>query len=416
MNGTYAQGLDPAALFVILVVAGVGIAMGILVLRRRAKVLRWMKRVRVRPDVVRRDLDRMAEYTGGLRESEAAVSQPFELGRAAMTACDWYQAIDCFHQAQAKANRAQLVPLLNQTGVCYYIQGRLSHALREFRESDRLAEYQGDRQGRASALNNIGVISHEYGELDGAIEQFRKALTMARESGDQRLVAICLGNTGNIQREKCEFGNALKSHRDVLAMVLRIRDESGVASALGNVASDRRDRGELDKALKLYAKAVESARKTGDSFRQAVLLGSIGGVHHDMGDLDCALESHEEALAGSRRIGYRLGVATELGNVGLILVDKELHPQAVPTLAESLAISLAIGVARGPGQALRGLSKCDDRLGRDRVLELLKESGLAEAGVADLLDRVDQTRLKRPWQRRGRRVPFVLRPQVAGTS
>jgi tetratricopeptide (TPR) repeat protein len=416
MSGTYGQRLDPAALLVILVVAGVGVAVGLLVLRRRARVLLWMKSARAGLDVIRRDPDRMAEYSGGLGESEAAVSQPFELGRAAMTACDWYQAIDHFHQAQAKANRAQLVPLLNQTGACYYIQGRLGHALGEFRESDRLAEYQGDRQGRASALNNIGVIRHEYGELDGALEQFRKALAMARESGDQRLVATCLGNAGNIQREKGEFGSALKSQRDALTISLRIGDKPGVACALGNVASVRRDKGELGKALKFYAKAVESARETGDSFRLAVLLGSIGGVQHDLGDLNQALMSHEEALAGARRIGDRLGVAAELGNVGFILADKELHAQAVPTLAESLAILLAIGAASGPGQVLHGLSKCDDRLGRDRMPELLMQAGLAEASIADLLDRVDQTRLKRPWQRSGRPVPFVLRPRVAGAS
>jgi len=188
------------------------------------------------------------------------------------------------------------------------------------------------------------------------------------------------------------------------------------AHALSNVASIRRDKGELGRALKFYAKAVESARETGDSFRLAVLLGSIGGVQHDLGDLNQALMSHEEALAGARRIGDRLGVAAELENVGFILADKDLHAQAVPTLAESLAILLAIGAASGPGQVLHALSKCDDRLGRDRMPELLKQAGLAEASIADLLDRVDQTRLKRPWQRSGRTVPFVLRPRVAGAS
>jgi hypothetical protein len=117
-----------------------------------------------------------------------------------------------------------------------------------------------------------------------------------------------------------------------------------------------------------------------------------------------------------RELGYQAGVATELASIGLILVDQGLHDQAVPTLAESLAILLALGVARGPGQALYGLSRCDDRLGRDRMRELLGQTGMADTSIADQLDRVDQTRQKRPWQKRGRRVPFVLPRSVTGTS
>jgi hypothetical protein len=109
-------------------------------------------------------------------------------------------------------------------------------------------------------------------------------------------------------------------------------------------------------------------------------------------------------------------VATELASIGLILVDKEQYAQAVPPLTESLAILVALCVARGPGQALYGLSRCDDQLGRDKMRELLKQSGLSDASVADFLDRIDQTRQKRPWQKPARRSPFALHRPTAGTS
>ncbi len=395
------SGFDPAALLVIVIVAGVGIALGIVAYRRRRKLPRWLrsKRSKTRLYVIRRDLDRMAEYIGGLRESTIAVSQPFEAGRIAMAACHWSQAIEQFREAQAKASPAQLVPLLNQIGVCHYVQGKLLDALWEFAEMARLAEEQEDEPGRTAALNNVGVIRHDHGELGHALELFKEALAMARAAEDQAVTALCLGNIGNVQREKGELDSALQSHEDALAISRRIGDEQGVVSGLGNIGSVRRDKGELDKALECYAEAVETARKIGYNFGYAIELGGIGGVYRDKGELDRALKFHEDALAGARKIGFRIGAATELGNVGLILAKKGAHELAVPNLVESLTIFLTIGVIPGQLQVLLGLSRCDDSLGRERMEQLLKQARLAGEDVTETLDRVDQIRRRRPWPR-----------------
>ncbi len=403
MGGTSAEGLDPAALLVIVIIAGVGVALGIVAYRRRLKIPRWLrqKRSKTRLDVIRRDLDRIAEYTGDLRESAIAVSQPFESGRAAMAACQWNQAIEHFRVAQAEASPAQLVPLLNQIGTCHYVQGKLLDALWEFAETARLAEEQGDRPGRIAAINNIGVIHHDHGELGRALELLKEALATARADEDQAVTALCLGNIGNVQRERGELDAALRSHEEALAMSRRIGDEQGIVSGLGNIASIRRDKGELDKALEYYAEAVETARKTGYNLGYAIELGGIGGVYRDKGELDRGLKFHEDALAGVRKIGFRVGVAVELGNVGLILAKKGAHELALPNLAESLTIQLTIGIVPGQLPVLLGLSRCDDTLGRERMEQLLRQAGLKDDGVEDMLERVDQIRRRRPWPRIG---------------
>ena len=400
--GNSTQGLDPAALLVIVLIVGAGAALGIAAIRRRPKVPNWMKvrRAGRRLDVIRRDLDRMAEHIGDLRNAESVVRQPFELGLAEMTACHWDKAIGRFHEAWARASRAQLIPLTIQIGVCHYMQGSLFDALKEFGGTTDLADREGDKQGRAAALANIGVIHHEYGELGSALTLLNEALTISREAGNQRLVALCLGNIGNIQRDKGQLDEALKSHEGALAISRRIGDDQGVISALGNTASVRRDKGELDKALELYAEAVETARKIGYNFGYAVELGGIGGVYRDKGDFDRALRFHEDALAGARRIGFRLGEAAELGNVGLILEKKGAHAHAIANLVETLTILMLIGVNHGQNQALLGLSRCDDALGRERMPELLKQAGVSDENAADLLDRVDQLRLRRPRPKR----------------
>jgi hypothetical protein len=53
-------------------------------------------------------------------------------------------------------------------------------------------------------------------------------------------------------------------------------------------------------------------------------------------------------------------------------------------------------VADGPRQTLTGLAGCDDKLGRKRLVELLEDAGRDDGVIADLLERVDQIRQRRP--------------------
>jgi tetratricopeptide (TPR) repeat protein len=385
-------------LFAVSTLAAAGVAVAVLAYRRAAgnSVGLKLRRAGARPDAVRRDVVRMIKHSGVLGRAEADVSQPFEVGRTAMAAFQWNRAIDHFRLAQASASRAQLVPLANLVGICHYFQGRLSNALREFRESDRLAEHQQDRKGRAAALNNVGVVRYEYGELDGALDQLGKALACARESGSERLVATCLGNSGSVQRERGDLDEALKSHRAALAMSLRAKDKMGAVSAAANAASVHRDKGELDKAIEFYTEAGRSAREIGDGHGHSIVLGGIAGVHHDRGDFKRALRFHQEALGEARRIGFRLGTATELANVGLMQEEKGTPALAVPSLLEALSILKTAGVDRGEPEILHGLSRCDDALGRKQMQELFRQAGLTDEDSAKVLDRVDQLRRRRP--------------------
>jgi len=363
-----------------------------------------------RPDVMRRDLGRLAEYLDGLPVSEPAVRQPFELGLAAMRACRWAEAIGHFRDAMTATKGTHLVALFNLTGMCQYTRGRPSEALRDFEESVRLAvEYQSER-GRAQALNNIGLICHDNGELDRALEYLGESLAMASELDDQWAVAIQLGNTGNIWHDKGDLDKALQHHEQALAISRELRDQWGVATELGNIGSIYRDKGDLDKALQHYEQALAISHQIGYQLGVVTGLASIGSIYRDKGRIDKVLEYEEQALAIARKAGYSLGVATYVGDIGLALMEKSKHRQAVPKLAEALTILLASGVADGPRQALTGLGRCEDRLGRKRVEGLLKGAGLDDETIADLLERIDQVRMRRPGPR-GDRPPQV---QTAG--
>ena len=378
-------------------------ACGVIVLAIAVYVLYGLNRARrqartaaVGKAVMRRDMDRMAEYLDGLPESLPAVRQPFELGLAAIDTWAWNRAIGHFRQAMPEARGAELVALFNLTGLCHYTQGLLVIALADFEYSARLADQFGDEEGKAPALGNIGVIWHDRGDLDKALQYKERALANAHQLGNQWAEAIYLANIGNVWRDKGELDKAIKYHEQALELSRDLGDKWGVASDLASIANVYRDKGALDEALSYNREALMMARKIGHRLGLATDLGSIAGIYRCKGQLDEALRYGEEALAQARKVGYRLGVATNLGNIGLILTDGKKYEQAVPKLAESLTILLAGGFADGPSQVLTGLVRCEDRLGRERVEELLKGSGLDDRATSDLLDRVDQMRRKKP--------------------
>ncbi|MBM3330644.1 tetratricopeptide repeat protein [candidate division WOR-3 bacterium] len=363
-----------------------------------------------RPECVRRDLGRMAEYLDGLPLSPPVVRQPFELGLAAMRACRWDEAVAYFKQAMSVTSGVHLVALLNQIGVCRYTQGRVEDALRCFHQSARLADELHTKRGRVQALNNIGLIHRDRGELDGALEYLEESLTLARELDDQWAVAILLGNTGNVWHDRGELEKALEYHIEALKISREIKDQWGVVSELADIGSIYMDKGRPDLALKYDEQALANARSVGYPLGVVTCLANIADIHRRRGRPDDALKCEEEALAVARKAGYGLGVASELGNIGLDLLARGKHEEAVPKLAEALSILLSIRVADGPRQALTGLDRCADRLGRQRVEALLKQSGFDDDSASDLLSRVDQTRMKRPAKTADRQ----LLPPVAG--
>ncbi|GEM_PF-395149 len=345
---------------------------------------------------MRRSLGRVAEYLDGLPASEPAVREPFELGVAAMRACRWEYAVECFREAMAATGGVHLVALLNLIGVCRYTQGRSDEALAHFEESARLAKGLEAKRGLAQALNNIGLICRDRGEQDQALAYIDESMAIARQLDDLWAMAIQLGNAGNVWHDKGDLDKALDCHERALTIAREIGDQWSVASELANLGSVYLDKGNPDRALKYDKEALAAARSVGYRLGVVTGLANVANIHRSQGRLDEASKYEAEALEIARRAGYILGVAIDLGNIGLDLLVSQKPEEAVPKLAEALTILLTVGVADGPRQALTGLIRCEDRLGRERVEALLKGAGLDAGRLDDLLDRLDQMRMRRP--------------------
>jgi len=374
----------------------VSVGMGGVIKRMLAPGRRQPQTDLKRLDALRRSMGRMAECHDGLCASDPTARRLFDRGISAMRACNWHDAISHLQQAKTETNGVHLVALLNLSGVCNYTSGRADAALRDFEESERLAATLHAGRGRARALNNIGLIRRDRGELDPALATLSESLALTRGLADQWVVAILLGNIGNVWHDKGDLATALSYHEQALTATHEIGDRWGEACELGNIGSVYLDKGEPNRALRYYLQGLAMARAIGYQLGVATGLANVASICRSEGRLGKALQLEKEALAVARKAGDRIGMAAYLGNIGLDLMSRRKHSEAVPRLAAALTILSSVQVADGPRQALTGLVVCEDRLGRGRIEGLLREFGLREGKVEDVLDRMDQIRMKRP--------------------
>jgi tetratricopeptide (TPR) repeat protein len=342
--------------------------------------------------LIRRDIGRMAENLDGLHGSEREVKQQSDLGLAAKDGCEWDQAIWHFLKAMKATRGVESAALSCLIGVCHYPKGRLDEARKRFEESARLAGQSLDERGKGQALGNIGLILHDKGDLDRALEYYGAALRISREAEDRRDLVYDLAGIGSIFGDKGDFDQALRYYGAALGIARETGDERGIVYCQAGVGSVYRDKREQNRALERYDESLARSRETGDVRGEANALANIGGIYRGQGRRDTGLRYIERALATARRAGYLLDVAIDLGNIGIVLMDKRSYQQAALRFAESLTILLDIGVADGPRQALLGLARCDEKLGRERMEKLFSRSKLNRLTIADLLKRTDQAR------------------------
>ena len=313
---------------------------------------RRVKVVETKLNAMLSDLDKMVKHLDGLPKAGSAAREPFELGRAAMAAFKWDEAIAHFREAMKEAEGTQLAALFNLIGLCQYASDRPVDALRDYEESARLAEEFGDRQGKAADLSNIGNIYSAKGERDKALKYYEEALVIHREIAHQPGVANQLGNIGLIYNAKGEPDKALTYHEEALAIHREIGYQRGVANQLGKIGGIYSARGELDKALKHHEEALAIDREIGYERGVATDLGNIGLIYSAKGEPDKALKHYDEALVIDRAIGYQPGVANQLGRIGLVYSAKGEPDKALMYGVESLASYREIAYQPGVASAL----------------------------------------------------------------
>jgi len=312
------------------------------------------------------------EYLDGLVDSEPAVRKPFELGRAAMDAGSWDEAIGYFKEAMRHAAGSELVALHALIGRSHYTPGRWDQAQESYEESARQAERCGDMQGKASALDNIGMIWRDKGKLARALANHEAAFKLARGIGARREEAAALGHIGSIHLLDGEVARPLGCFEDALKIHEETDNRYGQAKMLILIALVGPD----EEALQNCEKALQISREIGSKKLEASALGQIGFLWNKKGELEKALKHYEKAFTLFRAIGAKREEAGALDNLGSVLYESGKPEQATAMFLAALETFPTSGFIDGPERYRFGLGKCLAALGRDDFAAACQKAGM----------------------------------------
>jgi len=236
--------------------------------------------------------------------------------------------------------------LLSQAGVLQWYKGNIDKAMESHKESLRIRELLGDKEGISVAYNNLGLVYWTKGNLDKATECYRKSLAIYEELNDESGKSRVLNNLANISSSRGELDEALRYHQESLAIKERIASKHDIATSLINIGVIHRFKGNLDKAKEYYNKslAIQENLSIGPEF--ALALHNIGEIYNIKGELDSALEFYQRSLLIYDAMGAQEGIALSLSNIGDIQRRKGNHENAFEYYQRSLGISESMGNTR----------------------------------------------------------------------
>jgi tetratricopeptide (TPR) repeat protein/predicted amidohydrolase len=246
-------------------------------------------------------------------------------------------------QEELQARKGQL---LSQLGVIYWYKGDIDQAMESHKESLRIREGLGDKEGVSVAYNNLGLVFWTKGELDVATEYYMKSMAIYQEMNDESGLSRVLNNLANISSSKGDLDQALSYHQQSLEIKERLASKHDIATSLINIGVIHRFKGNLDKATEYYNKslAIQENLSIGPEF--ALALHNMGEIFSIKGELDTALEFFQRSLLIYDAMGAKEGIALALGNIGDIERRKGNHENAFEYYERSLGISESMGNTR----------------------------------------------------------------------
>ena len=268
----------------------------------------------------------------------------------------WQEARVQLDRARQSTNAPADLAWINlHLGIILTQQGDYSLARESFDKADSLYKSNRDHVGRGRILNRWSTLSYLEGKLSKALRQARQSLAWMGENAPGRdrslahmRVADILTTQGNLDAAREQYNAALKigeDHQD-------IEEQAMVHAALGRLF---RRAGKHAEALAQYQIAFDQYERIGHLRDMAILKLEIGHQHYYRGDYDEALRHYNQVLTTFELLKYKLGLAMAhhaLGNVAYSTAhsDDDLDA-AEKAYKRALAINrddlrIALGVER----------------------------------------------------------------------
>jgi tetratricopeptide (TPR) repeat protein len=212
--------------------------------------------------------------------------------------CQWTDAIEAAHKAQAVAEKAQLSRQLAEAQIAeanvYLTRGDFADAMPRF---ERLADAASDPRLRGIALQNIGSMLAQMGRHGAAERAFQESLGQFHKADYARGEAIALNNLGRLALDQGDPARAAPLLELAHDQACRIEDAELAAIAEQNLAAALVESGHADRALDMAMAALGYFTACGNGWRQIECLRLVGSIHEQAGDSQSAVRCYERALS-----------------------------------------------------------------------------------------------------------------------
>ena len=282
-----------------------------------------------------------------------------------------------------KFYKSILAGTINNYGYYHSNRGHPVVAMKYYKESLKILQEVGNREGSAQSLGNIGFQYNEIGEVDSALKYYHMALEIEKEYDDFSGMGTAYNNIASIHMDRSDVRAALSYYDSAMKIYEDTDDKSGLALIMNNMAISYIDQGEdslariylmrsmqtreelgdkrglagvlnnmgslfnkpetRDDAMDYFQRSLEISTEMEDLDGMATSLSHIGGVYYDMEDLDKALQYHEKAYGLRQQTQDKEGITFSLSSLARLYNDLGQYQKALVAGKQSLQNAQELG-------------------------------------------------------------------------
>ncbi|MEO0094956.1 MAG: tetratricopeptide repeat protein [candidate division WOR-3 bacterium] len=280
----------------------------------------------------------------GVYYLKSAADKSYRLYALKETLNFFEQALDLLHKKELSQEEIQdKLEVLRRQGWILRLIGNLQDALRNQKQSLKLARKISSLKDEAGANLNIGIIYQEIGIPKKGLNYWTRAKRIAEKIGDKYIQVLAENNLGNFYLHIGDLKKAFNYFNKVAILSNQINDKRGTGFANLNLGVVMERRGEFQKALNYYDSAYRIFEEIGEKENLARILNMIGIANLYTGDIKSALEKFTESVKLSSEIGDKITEARALGNIGEAYGRLWKLNKAYEKFSQSLTIAQATG-------------------------------------------------------------------------
>ncbi len=200
-------------------------------------------------------------------------------------------------------------------GILANIQGDISEALDNYRQSLEAFEECSDDRGRAISFHNLGMIHCDLEKWDEAHDYFSRSMVLADRIGDVHLEGLCSLNITEIHLARQHFEDARDSAETALDIFTRLGAQDGRSAAYRFLGTLYREAGKPALAEARLTLSLDLASEGHFPLEEAETLRELAVLYQTQGRNQKALKHLNVAHRVFRRLAAKADLVDVVGKV-----------------------------------------------------------------------------------------------------